>query len=174
MIRLRRAICLIFVLACAVFVVFFIKVKMVEDHVPPVITCSEDELVLSVNDDQEEALMKGIKATDNRDGDLTKEVRISSISHFISGNERTVTYVVFDKSNQMGTLKRTVKYSDYTPPRIKMLHAPRCSAAEAANTDFVSYLSATDCLDGDLTSQVKLSMNACIIRSREIIRLRHR
>ena len=40
-----------------------------------------------------------------------------------------------------------------------MLHAPRCSAAEAANTDFVSYLSATDCLDGDLTSQVKLSMN---------------
>ena len=130
-----------------------------EDHVPPVITCSDGELVLSVNDDQEEALMKGIKATDNRDGDLTKEVRISSISHFISGNERTVTYVVFDKSNQMGTLKRTVKYSDYTPPRIKMLHAPRCSAAEAANTDFVSYLSATDCLDGDLTSQVKLSMN---------------
>lgn len=130
-----------------------------EDHVPPVITCSEDELVLSVNENQEEALMKGIKATDNRDGDLTKEVRISSISHFISGNERTVTYVVFDKSNQMGTLKRTVKYSDYTPPRIKMLHAPRCSAAEAANTDFVSYLNATDCLDGDLTSHVKLSMN---------------
>ena len=62
--------------------------------------------------------MKGIKATDNRDGDLTKEVRISSISHFISGNERTVTYVVFDKSNQMGTLKRTVKYSDYTPTQI--------------------------------------------------------
>ena len=51
MIRLRRAICLIFVLACAVFVVFFIKVKMVEDHVPPVITCSEDELVLSVTDE---------------------------------------------------------------------------------------------------------------------------
>ncbi len=159
MIRLRRAICLIFVLACAVFVGFLIKEKMVEDHVPPVITCSEDELVLSVNENQEEALMKGIKATDNRDGDLTKEVRISSISHFISGNERTVTYVVFDKSNQMGTLKRTVKYNDYTPPRIKMLHAPRCSAAEVANTDFVSYLSATDCLDGDLTSQVKLSMN---------------
>ena len=147
MIRLRRAICLIFVLACAVFVGFLIKEKMVEDHVPPVITCSDDELVLSVNENQEEALMKGIKATDNRDGDLTKEVRISSISHFISGNERTVTYVVFDKSNQMGTLKRTVKYNDYTPPRIKMLHAPRCSAAEAANTDFVSYLSATDCLD---------------------------
>lgn len=159
MIRLRRAICLIFVLACAVFVGFIINEKMVEDHVPPVITCSEDELVLSVNENQEEALMKGIKATDNRDGDLTKEVRISSISHFISGNERTVTYVVFDKSNQMGTLKRTVKYNDYTPPQIKMLHAPRCSAAEAANTDFVSYLSATDCLDGDLTSQVKLSMN---------------
>ena len=105
MIRLRRAICLIFVLACVVFIGFFIKEKMVEDHVAPVITCSEDELTLSVKENQEEALMKGIKATDNRDGDLTKEVRISSISHFISGNKRTVTYVVFDKSNQMGTLK---------------------------------------------------------------------
>ncbi len=62
MIRLRRAICLIFVLACAVFVRFLIKEKMVEDHVPPVITCS-DELVLSVNENQEEALMKGIKVT---------------------------------------------------------------------------------------------------------------
>ena len=158
MIRLRRAICLIFVLACVVFIGFFIKEKMVEDHVAPVITCSEDELTLSVKENQEEALMKGIKATDNRDGDLTKEVRISSISHFISGNKRTVTYVVFDKSNQMGTLKRTVKYKDYTSPRLKMFHAPRCSAAEASNTDFVSYLNATDCLDGDLTSQVKLSM----------------
>lgn len=40
---------------------FLIKEKMVEDHVPPVITCSEDELVLSVNENQEEALMNELR-----------------------------------------------------------------------------------------------------------------
>ena len=101
--RLKIAVCLIFVASCVIFAGYTVKSKMLEDHTPPVITCKDKTVTLSVQTDQKKqkkALLKGVKAEDNRDGDLTSSVRIASMSHFIALGKRTITYVVFDKANE--------------------------------------------------------------------------
>lgn len=159
--RLRVIICLLFIVSCALFAGYTVKSKIVEDHKPPVITCDEDTITVSVKEeDMDAALLKGIKAKDNRDGDLTKSVRVASMSHFISGTKRTVSYVVFDKANQVGTLERTVEYKDYTPPRIYMTKPMRYSMSEMENVNLEENLAAEDCLDGDITSQIRTNMSS--------------
>ena len=159
--RLRVIICLLFIVSCALFAGYTVKSKIVEDHKPPVITCDEDTITVSVKEeDMDAALLKGIKAKDNRDGDLTKSVRVASMSHFISGTKRTVSYVVFDKANQVGTLERTVEYKDYTPPRIYMTKPMRYSMSEMENVNLEENLTAEDCLDGDITSQIRTNMSS--------------
>ncbi|MGN1266909.1 MAG: hypothetical protein ACI4UH_03120 [Dorea sp.] len=151
--RIRSLICFTFVIACVAFAAYIVKTKMVEDSKPPVITCEQEEITVSVEDD-ESALLKGIKAEDNRDGDITKSVRVSSMSHFING-KRTVTYVVFDKANQVGTLERTVQYSDYTSPKIYLKKPLRFMVTNSDELDFEGCYTAEDCLDGDITSQIR-------------------
>lgn len=155
--RVRFLICLTFVISCAVFAGYMIKTKMVEDSKPPVITCDKDTITVSVEDD-ETALLKGIKAEDNRDGDITDSVRVSSMSHFVNG-KRTVTYVVFDKSNNVGILERTVKYSDYSSPKIYLEKPLRFIISASGGVDMSECYRAKDCLDGDITNQVRAIIN---------------
>lgn len=108
---------------------------------------------------QKKALLKGVKAEDNRDGDLTSSVRIASMSHFIAPGKRTITYVVFDKANQAGTLERTVQYEDYTPPKIHLTAPLRYSTTELSKANLTENMTAEDCLDGDLTSQIRTSLD---------------
>lgn len=160
--RLKIAVCLMFVVSCAVFAGYNVKSKMIEDHTPPVITCDEDTVTLSVQTEQkeqQEALLKGIKAEDNRDGNLTSSVRIASMSHFIAPGKRTISYVVFDKANHVGTLERTVQYSDYVPPKIHLTEPLRYTTTEVAKANLTENMTAEDCLDGDLTSQIRTSLN---------------
>ena len=160
--RLKIAVCLMFVVSCAVFAGYNVKSKMIEDHTPPVITCDEDTVTLSVQTEQkeqQEALLKGVKAEDNRDGNLTSSVRIASMSHFIAPGKRTISYVVFDKANHVGTLERTVQYSDYVPPKIHLTEPLRYTTTEVAKANLTENMTAEDCLDGDLTSQIRTSLS---------------
>lgn len=155
--RVRFLICAVFAIACVTCAGYMVKTKMVEDNKPPVITCEEDTITVSV-EDEESALLEGIKAKDNRDGDITDSVRVSSMSHFVNG-KRTVTYVVFDKANNVGTLERTVKYSDYRSPRIYLKKPLRFTQSSSSELEFSEYYEAKDVLDGDLTNQVRVLMN---------------
>lgn len=155
--RVRFFISLIFAIACVLFGVYVVKVKMVEDNKPPVIKSETEEITISVKDG-EESLLKGITAKDNRDGDLTDAVRVSSMSHFVNG-KRTVTYVVFDKANNVGILERTLKYSDYSSPKIYLQKPLRFIINASGDLDFSEYYTAEDVLDGDLTNQVRVLMN---------------
>ena len=160
--RLKIAVCLIFVASCVIFAGYTVKSKMLEDHTPPVITCKDKTVTLSVQTDQKKqkkALLKGVKAEDNRDGDLTSSVRIASMSHFIAPGKRTITYVVFDKANQVGTLERTVQYKDYTLPKIHLKAPLRYSTTEVGKANLTENMTAEDCLDGDLTSQIRTSLD---------------
>lgn len=155
--RVRFLICLTFVISCIACGSYVVKTKMIQDTKPPVITCDEDTITVSV-EDGDEALLEGISAKDNRDGDITDSVRVSSMTHFVNG-KRTVTYAVFDKANNVGTLERTVKYSDYTSPKI-LLHKPlRFIVSASGELDFSECYTANDCLDGDLTNQVRVLMS---------------
>lgn len=81
------------------------------------------------------------------------------MSHFIAPGKRTITYVVFDKANQVGTLERTVQYKDYTPPKIHLKAPLRYSTTEVGKANLTENMKAEDCLDGDLTSQIRTSLD---------------
>lgn len=151
--RLQMMICLVFTASLALFIGYQVKEKMMADDTAPVITCEQDTISVSVKDG-EAALLKGVTAKDDKDGDLTEYIRISAMTHFIN-NRRNVTYVVFDEANNIGTLERSVEYTDYISPKIYMKKPFRFTSSEEIEQVIREGLSAEDCLDGDLSSQIR-------------------
>ena len=152
--KLRSAITMLFIVAVALCGLYVAKDKLSGRSDAPVIKCEDDLITVSV-DDKESKLLKGLTAEDKEDGDLTDDIRVVSMSHFIKGSKRKVKYVVFDSSNQAGVYEREVKYKDYTSPRIYMDEALRYDIKDIAKADFTEHLSAEDCIDGDLTNQIR-------------------
>lgn len=157
--KVRVLVCLIFVISCVIFGVYTLKTMLTEDKNAPVITFESDEVQVSVTTAQED-MMAGVSALDKEDGDLTGQVQIASMSRMMSGGKRTVEYVVFDSSNNLGKAERTIVYTDYVSPEIYFTEPLRYTA-----DDFeigVWPVQATDVLDGDLTSKVRYTVNGMI------------
>lgn len=156
--RIRIAVIALFAISIVVLAAFTIWSNLGKDETPPVLECDESSIVVSVKDG-ESALLKGLTASDDVDGDITDAIRISSISHFAEQGKRTVEYVVFDSSNNFATCRRTVQYSDYESPRI-YLDAPfRISISELDSIDTTSCMRVEDVLDGDISNKIRLSFD---------------
>ena len=119
----------------------------------PTLTCDTQLLEISVKDGPE-ALMAGLTAHDKTDGDLTAHIMVASMSHFLEPGTVNVKYVVFDAHNNAATLTRQVHYTDYEPPQFSLSKAPVYLRGQ--NFDLLKYITATDSLDGDISSSVKL------------------
>lgn len=156
--KVRAIVIMFFLASCAIFSMYIFKMHMVEDNTPPEISCDSDEISVSVNAEDAE-ILQGVTAVDNRDGDITDSVTISSMSHFISKGRRTVTYIVFDKANQAGSIQRTLTYTDYTSPKIHLIKPLRYTPSEADKANLLEYMTAEDCLDGDITNQIRTTLS---------------
>lgn len=156
--KIRMIICGIFAVSCVIFLVHMVKTRQLEDHTPPVITCEEDVITVSASADDAE-LLKGVTAEDDMDGDITDSVRVSGITHFTEKGKRTITYIVFDAANQAGTAQRTVIYSDYESPKIYLSEPLRYSLSEGADANPAEYMTAEDCLDGNITNQIRITLS---------------
>ena len=165
---IRIAVSFLFVLSCVIFVLYYVQVRMVQDTVPPQIESELDEIQVSVEATEQE-LIQGLTAWDERDGDLTSSIRVSSISHFISQGKRMVSYVVFDKANQAAIYERPLTYTDYTAPRIYLSEPLRFDKRDVFDVDLMEYVTAQDSLDGDITSQVRMVQKDLIIDGYEDI-----
>lgn len=124
------------------------------DSVAPAISCDTDVLEISVLDD-ESALLRGITARDAQDGDLTDKIMVAGISKFTGDATVSVTYMVFDSDDNIGSLTRTIHYTDYTSPRIEILQPLVYQATETKV--LLDRISVMDCIDGDITSSVRLT-----------------
>ena len=156
--KVRTIVIMFFLASCAIFSMYIFKTHMVEDNTPPEISCDSDEISVSVNAEDAE-ILQGVTAVDNRDWDITDSVTISSMSHFISKGRRTVTYIVFDKANQAGSIQRTLTYTDYTSPKIHLIKPLRYTPSEADKANLLEYMTAEDCLDGDITNQIRTTLS---------------
>lgn len=156
--RIRLAVMGIFVLSLIAFIVFNIVNRVTTDSTPPVITSESDTVTVSVAAEESE-LLAGLTATDDEDGDLTGEIMISSMSNFTEPGKRTVSYVVFDASNNASTLTRNLEYTDYTAPQIKLTQPLRYSLNEMEDASLTENMSVQDCLDGDITQQIRATFN---------------
>ncbi len=124
---------------------------------PPVLTSDRDLLEVSVKDGRE-ALYEGIAASDAQDGDLTDQVQISGISKLVGDNTVKVTYIVFDSKDNLATLTRRVRYTDYTTPRFSLSEALVYYRNDSIA--LLDRLTAYDVIDGDVTDMIRVSSPA--------------
>ena len=127
--------------------------RMLQDQVPPVISCDTDILTISVEDD-EDALLAGVTAIDAVDGDVSDTLIIEQISQIRPDNSCSITYGAFDNSDNVAKYTRTIQYTDYVPPKFSLtgdLIYQTWNMSDALNCIHVR-----DCLDGDITNKLKL------------------
>ena len=122
----------------------------------PEITSAVDMLQISVEDPLE-AMFEGLSAQDKTDGDLTDQILLASVSHFMEPGTVNVKYVVFDSHNNSATLTRKVHYTDYTPPVFSLEKAPVYTVGNSF--DLLDYIRVEDCIDGDISDQIRVVSN---------------
>lgn len=99
-------------------------------------------------------LMKGIRAWDEEEGDLTDQVVMSTFSRFLEDGVCNLTYVVFDDADQAASLTRKVRFVDYHSPRFTLSAPLVYEEGTGSYNDIVSVLGAQDALDGDRTEWI--------------------
>lgn len=85
-------------------------VTMGKDHTAPVITIEKTQKIHYTEGEAYDRLLKGVKADDNRDGDLSNQIFVDKIIP-VSKKKAVVYYGVMDHANNVGTAKRTVSYT---------------------------------------------------------------
>lgn len=142
--------CFVLVLAIAIFVGYNMFIDFTTDSKGPEIAVPEELLELSVEDPQS-ALLQGVTARDNRDGDVTDSVIVENVYGLTDGNVVTVTYAAFDRSGNVTKATRQVRYTDYHSPKLVINR----SLALSAGIDIMNYISATDVFEGDIGRRVR-------------------
>ena len=107
---------------------------------------------VSVKDEQE-ALIKGLTATDARDGDVSDSIIVESVGPFTGAGSRIVTYAAFDSDNHVTHTKREMIYTDYVPSRF---HLSRPLSFAMNTVNILNGVSVEDSIDGDLTRNVRM------------------
>lgn len=83
--------------------------RLFSDRVAPVVTVPTGDITYKEGDPYD-VLLVGASAYDNKDGDLSNNVRIYDIAVTGNGYEALVTYAVYDYSNNLGKGTKLVKY----------------------------------------------------------------
>lgn len=104
----QRIITLLLAAGCVAFGIVGAFVYMAEDHTAPKITIEKEDLSYEEGEDYD-ALMRGVSAKDNRDGDLSDEVFVDKIVSLENG-KAMVYYGVMDQQNNVGTAQRKIDY----------------------------------------------------------------
>ena len=124
-----------------------------KDVTAPVMEDSIGQLHLNNVQDQS-ALLEGLTAKDDRDGDITGRIVVERISHFTETGVCNVSYVVFDSSNNICKYDRQVVFDDYTAPRLS-LEKPLLYY-EGNEITFMDRLHLTHVLEGDISHKLRL------------------
>lgn len=153
---------LFFCLALAAAVGLYAYIYTHEDTKPPAFRSSLDLVEVSMTDPPE-ALMQGLSAYDNVDGDVTAKIRVKSISTLINDTDVNVEYIVFDNASNYAVFSRTVRYRDYTSPRFHMLKPMIFNVGETVS--YAGAVAVMDQRDGNISGRLKLEESTVISSS---------
>ncbi len=153
---IKTIVIVLFVIIALAFCVSFCYDRLMVDDVPPTIICDGARLEVSVNASDAD-LCKGLRATDNIDGDITDRIIVRKVSRLTGSNSATVNYAVFDSSPRSNfcTFSREVYYTDYCQPRYS-LSQPMIFNVNSVVT-LVDRMTAYDVIDGDITNRIRVS-----------------
>ena len=150
----RILLVLVFLAVAAVYTIQGLTGRRPADDVPPVLTCDSEILEISVHDGQQ-ALLSGITAADDQDGDITGKVLVTGISRLIDGSTARISYAVFDSDHNMATLTRSIRYTDYRLPRFSLEEPLIYDVGQTVN--LLDRLHASDVVDGDITGAIRVT-----------------
>ena len=153
--KLKIATLSILLLSTAAFIIFSIYDLITHDGKPPVIKCSE-EITVSVEADEEE-LLKGVTAKDDKSGDVSDSLVVEKISDFIEDNTRIVTYAAIDEKGNVGRKECALHYTDYQSPQIFLNSPLRFDVNKIP--EIKKSLDANSVLDGNIGNKVKYSIS---------------
>lgn len=122
------------------------------DSTAPVITV-DDSVMLEVSVLDRAALLTGVTAADDRDGDVTASIVVESARDITDDGCVTVTYAAFDSSGNVAKTTRTVRYTDYRSPRFTLSNS--LVFTYGTNFDVLKVVGAEDVLDGDIGYRVR-------------------
>lgn len=151
--KTRRLILLIFLVTCIAFALFTGGRFLRRDTEGPKITMDKDTITASI-EDTDRTLLKGVKAVDEKDGDVSDSLIIESMK-MGKDKECTLVYAAFDKSNNVSKASRTVQFKDYTPIHFSITQPLRFTLG--SDTQILKSITASDCVDGDITNRIKLT-----------------
>ena len=151
---MRISVIVLFILTLIAFSGTFLFQKKNEDNTVPVITIENDFIEVQC-DATNKDFLKGVTATDEKDGDLTSEVIVESVSGFIKPGICVVKYAVCDSNNHVAHATRKVRYTDYEAPKFKLKNSLCFSLYE--NADISSCIRAVDSIEGDISENVVIT-----------------
>ena len=153
--RINVLLLMILAVAFGLFAGYHLWVHNRLDTTGPVLTVEEGMLEISVKD-RETALMQGIRAVDDRDGDVTASILVESIYGISEDHVTTVTYAAFDRAGNVTKIQRKIRFVDYQSPRFEAYG----SLTFSGNTSFdlMDYVGAYDVLEGDIRRRVHATL----------------
>ena len=151
--KLKKLLLGLLIVSVGSLAVFLVVDHLTLDRKAPEVACSQETMDVSVSVTEEE-LLHGVTALDDRDGDLTADLVVESLSAMGRDHTRTVTYAVMDLEGNVGRAERTIHYTDYQPPRLQM-NAPLRVGDREEMYLLLDSLRAGSVLDGDLSSKLK-------------------
>ena len=153
--RINVLLLMVLAVATGLFAGYHLWVHNRLDTVGPVLTIDEGILEVSVQD-SEEALMQGIRAVDDRDGDVTATILVESIYGINDDNITTVTYAAFDRAGNVSKIQRQVRYKDYENPRFELYGSMTFTCG--SGFDLLEYIGAVDVIEGDIGRRVHATL----------------
>ncbi len=126
---------------------------LLSDTTAPIIQM-DGELLVSVKDG-DKALLQGVTANDDRDGDVSQSLIVESVIMLDSSHLVKVTYAAFDKAGNVSKASRQVRFTDYESPRFRLSAPLLFQESNAFN--LLRYISAEDALDGDISRWIRAS-----------------
>lgn len=161
---IRFGTAVLFCIVTVLFIMVWTDVQAEKDDTYPVITFPDEILDVSLHPEDEELLV-GVQAYDEKDGNLTDSVMVESISNFLEPGICNVTYAVVDSNHHVTTAARKIRYTEYVPPQFTLNNDLLFSLTEAIN--LTGRLGAVDVIDGNISDRVRISTNDTIVAGRE-------
>lgn len=153
--RINVLLLMVLAVATGLFAGYHLWVHNRLDTTGPVLTVEEGLLEISVKDG-ETALMQGIRAVDDRDGDVTASILVESIYGISEDHVTTVTYAAFDRAGNVTKIQRKIRFVDYQSPRFEAYGS--LTFPGNASFDLMDYVGAYDVLEGDIRRRVHATL----------------
>ena len=90
---------------------------LTSDKKAPVISLEGKNNLTYTEGDEYDILLENMTAEDERDGDVTDSLRVSKI-YRTEANRAVVVYVAKDDANNIGKLKREIRYQEKEEPKV--------------------------------------------------------